>query len=1129
MKLSNSLLKQNTILGGALICIAFLSVVFQFTSCENFLKATQIKSEIEEAIEIANSSPVTYYVIADNNSGTVTPTQLRLKKKEKFDVMFIPADGWQFVCWEVLDRITNEPVTDSIKFNEPEKLETKGSVLEAKENLVIHPKCRLVPKVSSITPIFESYGCNQDTTIVVKFNKPMDPATFGDFSCVTITCSEMPLYTSTLKNAYFQKPVFSPDKTELLIPTVKGKFILPESSTKSLLDINLDIDLSAVKDMDGNSISENISYTYRINKNKDGDAPRVMKLNLFKPIMNKSDETGEYTPLSDIPISEFSNSNNYDENTYVQNHVGSKIYFDTTVIDDDSGFMQLTIEETLKATVDAASASLPSKISKPYKSSSFKDNELLGASYEFQSEYDGLIKLDFIFVDYANNETRLTRYVVKDTTLAAAQVINPDSVDFYAKSGQTMNNTQGNSQTNGFYVQLRDDTVQAITEHTPVNGMITDTLDFSKSYDIFYFGSTNQRKSIVTYDIKYGYSESSIDIPATKVSDTIFTITRNASKDCYLKMTAWDDVGNSNSILRIIPRQVSIVSMVKSPEGTTNTYYTFSISNEDALSSLASQYSAQKSTFVVLYKFKPKNSSTISDYYCATIDKSLATFIIPDSTKFYLKTSQFADDTLTPDGTYYFYVLPVFKYGRDIWFTGAVSTEAYVFHHNDGTGSSSPGYASFGDFTVTEVAKEQNTGVHEYSVTKNWTQTSGWTYGICYNETGKTDYKYADLNFSVPSGHNYKLCIYAKNNTTGTIQLGSVTKTIDATYDNIPPVIIPSYDVSTDYDVLQCAPNQILLGPGFYPQDIGGAGLPEEEEDYEYFSYYILKKETTGAVQSIANTITLDDLEDLDPEWGYVHNKCINLPFEKFIEHAYTIVFNLEDNNENSSLHSFTIYNKTNNEIPVPDKYNGFLYFSKSSNSNPKNTMTYAFGYYYDNDGLWKKIRGTSDTFPNSPTNYYSSLTDKFVKFTEFDGQNYIYSMTCFYSSDYLNKLTSASPYTCNSKGVVPGYGNNIQIFYDAPYFVHTMKYPKSKVSELETKARNVFWSNNVTLDEALAYVWATKGIEIDCEYVSKPFDGELKSSTYTIKNPYDSLYAYAAVVHFADGTTMMSDIKNKE
>lgn len=1051
--------------------------------------------------------------------------------------MFIPADGWQFVCWEVLNRETNEPVTDSIKFDEPEKLETKGTVLEAKENLVIHPKCRLLPKVSNITPAHESYGCNQDTTIVVKFNKPMNPDTFGDFSCVTITCSEKALYTHALEDPYFQEPYFSPDKTELLIPTVKGKFILPESSTKDLLDINLDIDFSEVKDMDGNLISENVSYTYRINKHKDGIAPIVSELKLYKPVMAKDKETGEYTQISDKPVADF--VSNGSDNTYTLNHVGSKVYFDTTVIDEDSGLMQLTIKETLKATVDAASASLTPKISSPYKSSSFSkdllsNDTLLKASYELQSEFDGLIKLDFIFVDYANNETVLTRWVIKDTTLAAAKVINPKAMGFPNVTGETMKGIDGKDKTSYFYFTVRDTAVHAIEAHTPAaNGMVTETLDFSSSDDVFYFSKNSERikKSIVTYDIKYGYSATSIDNSVIEESDKKFTFERDASKDCYLQMTAWDDVGNTNSIIRVIPRQVSIIDMVDASGTNTNKSYSFSISNEDALSALARQYSAERSSFVVFFKFKPKNSSSVSDIVrYAIVDRSMVAYALPDTKKFWLSTNIFDDATLTPDGTYYFYVIPVFLYARDIWIAGAASTEPYVFYHNVNPPSQSVN-PTFGSFTCDFVANQQNTGVHEYSVTKNFTQTNGWTYGVCYYETGTTNYKYVDWNFSVPSGHNYTVCLYAKNNTTGTIIRGTTTKSIDATYDNIPPAIIPSFDVITDYDELHCAPNQILLGPGYYPRDIGNAGLPEEDVGYEYFSYYILKKETNTSIQSIANTISWDDLDGLDPEWALVHNNCVNLPFEEFIERAYVIVFSMEDNNGNTALQSFTIYNKTNTEIPslVKDGYS--LYFSKHTGGT--NTMTYSYGYYYNvNDKLWMKLRGNADDFPNKPTHYYykNDATNTFVKFTEYDStnNNQVYSMTCFYSADYLNKIADGQSYTCNSKGVVPGYGNTIQIFYDAPYLVHTMKYPKSKVSELETKALNVQRYNDVTYDEALAYVWATKGIEIDCEYVSKTADGELKSSTYTIKNPYDSSYAYAAVVHFADGTTMMSDVRNK-
>ena len=112
MKNTSSNKSNFTILGGVLLCIAL------FASCENFLKGADVKNQLEDAIEIANSSPITYYVIADKDSGSVSPTQFTLKKKQTASIMFTPADGWNFICWEVLDRTTDKPVPDAIKFED---------------------------------------------------------------------------------------------------------------------------------------------------------------------------------------------------------------------------------------------------------------------------------------------------------------------------------------------------------------------------------------------------------------------------------------------------------------------------------------------------------------------------------------------------------------------------------------------------------------------------------------------------------------------------------------------------------------------------------------------------------------------------------------------------------------------------------------------------------------------------------------------------------------------------------------------------------------------------------------------------------------------------------------------------
>ena len=131
-----------------LICLTALVL----TSCENFLKGSDVRSQLEEAIEIANASPITFIVTADEGSGTLKTLTLQLKKKNTFDLVFEPADTYRFIKWEVLDRATKEPVEGILKFDDETNPETKGTAVAPREGLEIHAKCILQPAVVSINP-----------------------------------------------------------------------------------------------------------------------------------------------------------------------------------------------------------------------------------------------------------------------------------------------------------------------------------------------------------------------------------------------------------------------------------------------------------------------------------------------------------------------------------------------------------------------------------------------------------------------------------------------------------------------------------------------------------------------------------------------------------------------------------------------------------------------------------------------------------------------------------------------------------------------------------------------------------------------------------------------------------------
>ena len=402
-----------TILGGALICIVF------FISCKNFMNASDVKREIEEAIEIANSNPVTYYVVADKDSGTVTPAQLRLKKKETFEIKFTPSDNWTFLGWEVLDRSTGQSVTNSLSFEDSTKTETKGTVIEPRENLEIHAKCVQLPCITGYYPPDYPTGIEQDSIIKIYFNKPVNPQSFGNFRCITITTPSGSL------DAYYDTPYFSDDNKTLNIPPVKEKQIL---SSDTLVNIAVSIDLSNIIDEEGIQMTGKQSYTFRINKNKDTKIPEFTKTELY----STSDTTSNfYRQLTDKALTEWDDSSitGYNFGDVSKNHCFSSVYYDFDGYDSQSGLSSLRITETYLKTASGTDITKPSV---------YTEYSNLDGIYTFRNDNDGLIKLDFQLLDYAGNASiPKTYYVIKDSK-SHLKVYNklPESVNGkYAMTG----------------------------------------------------------------------------------------------------------------------------------------------------------------------------------------------------------------------------------------------------------------------------------------------------------------------------------------------------------------------------------------------------------------------------------------------------------------------------------------------------------------------------------------------------------------------------------------------------------------------------------------------------------------------------------------------------------------------
>lgn len=209
-----------------------------------------------------------------------------------FDVQFtLKKTDYIFKEFEaVSNSVNHESRADCVDFIDKEYDEElgvyKAKVRVTKEvsDILIRPGCRLIPKLAGITPEYNSTGCDQDTEIQISFNKSVNPQSFGNFSCLTITSSDGDDLTP-----YFAAPYFSFDSKTICIKPLgannNAKLLLPPESTKNNLNIRIQYDFSTVKDIDGIAIEQSGSHEYKIKK----DFENQKKVNVSMGLSSDAD------------------------------------------------------------------------------------------------------------------------------------------------------------------------------------------------------------------------------------------------------------------------------------------------------------------------------------------------------------------------------------------------------------------------------------------------------------------------------------------------------------------------------------------------------------------------------------------------------------------------------------------------------------------------------------------------------------------------------------------------------------------------------------------------------------------------------------------------------------------------
>ena len=500
---------------------------------------------------------------------------------------------------------------------------------------------------------------------------------------------------------------------------------------------------------------------------------------------------------------------------------------------------------------------------------------------------------------------------------------------------------------------------------------------------------------------------------------------------------------------------------------------------------------------------------------------------------FQFENPLFTDTTYTPDGIYYIYDLPYNNSSFGV-IEGTMS-EPFVVYHNYGS-SGSTDVPDFPDDFTCEInpAVPDSTGKRQVSVSlpETFVQTQGCYYGVTYG-SGENFY---DFNFTVTSGSNYSIYLCAMDSK-GQFHKSDIYKIVNASYDNKPPEL-QEISIAFCYKDLS-APNEILLTQKkdgynnqswhkiYLPRDLGSSGLYENENGFYEFDYYFKKRDDNDYSQLNLSREDLIGLEKHTVSYPKTA-KQIKLDFNEPVESYYVLILDLKDKNTNSALVNCTVSN-----IIVPFYPDFYLEGTSDSDYSIKidNLKINKISYYFDcctlSDTEWTFKKRYIQGSDNSMNICSFNETVPFVRCGLNGPSNSFYKFIC---PEYWIKKNAGNSTECNSKSAIPGLGGAYQVYYDAPCFAHTMAVKTELLGNLDVKLAEAKALDPTIDDETyIKAIWETKGREYGLKVINSAWLTSASTATYTAPvNEIPSGYSYVTIFHFADGTTAMSEVKQK-
>ena len=304
--------RTKTLTSLGIICILISATFF---SCDNLFNGKQLREEIENEVNYANSPYYTIRVENKNNRGTIVkPASGETDKKvtDIFEIKFDTNNAHEFLRWEAdsSELPANESIYDYISFEDITASETRVTFKKALNKIIIRPIVTARPQIISWTPVLSENFTRKDTTIQAIFDHEMDKSSIyysddeiADLENLPVTrmltttdggvertygyekdgeifykgISIINNKTKENLNAYFKAPVFE-SPTTLSLATIADKHNLFDDYTQVL--VTLDQNFCYIAQVDETRtkpviMSESKKWVYQVNDEIDNEPPEL--------------------------------------------------------------------------------------------------------------------------------------------------------------------------------------------------------------------------------------------------------------------------------------------------------------------------------------------------------------------------------------------------------------------------------------------------------------------------------------------------------------------------------------------------------------------------------------------------------------------------------------------------------------------------------------------------------------------------------------------------------------------------------------------------------------------------------------------------------------------------------------